>query len=1178
VLVSVCVVAGLWLPTQGAAAVSPALSSFTSNATNLSGVTSVGTGFLNPNYAYVTGYWPGSVTAFDITNPAQPVVAGTSASTSGLTASVNVTVVGQYAYVVSKNRNGPSGTNSNDDGTGNSLTILDVGTNPAQPLIVGSVHDAVNLFGAYGIAVSGQYAYVAAQGCLTSQPCPNPKVGDSFVVVDVSNPSAPTIVATLKNSSLPAPWTGSGALKHVTSVAISGNYAYVTASYSNRLTVIDISNPLSPVIVSSIQDSSRLDFDVDVAVANGYAYVADQGSGTGRLAVVDVHDPAHPQIVGLVNNTKTLLNGAYRVKLHGNFAYVSGSNANAISAVDISNPTAPLFAGGLMDSTHFFATTGLDVDATGRYVLATSPRLSTETGNGYPPYPLQPGGPTQHGTVSSVDMDPVPITVTIAAASKPGNPTTQTSATFTFTTSDAVATLRCGLDGSPLGFCTSATTDALSSLAPGSHTFVVQATDAAGNSATDSYTWTVAATPSVDAPASPVRDDFNRPDGAVGANWSLIKPTGFATMKIVSNAALDASTTAYAWNYWNAATFGPDSEAYVTVANYAKNDLIRIGARVTNAGTTTHSGYYVSISATGLWSIIRIDNGSATPVTLASVTQPIASGDKVGIRIVGSVVTALRFTTAGGWVSELSYDTSGDSIRYTGAGRLAVEFKTSTLDDFGGGTLVQNVPPANTAPPVISGSPIENQTLTATTGTWTGSPTLTYAFQWEDCDTNGANCVPIPGATDSAYALTTADVGSTIVVTVTATNNYGSAGPVPSAPTAVVQSASQPPANSSPPTISGSVIENQTLTASPGVWTGRPTPSLAFQWEDCDSGGNNCVPIANATNSTYVLTTADVGSTIVVAVTATNVAGSAGPVPSAPTAVVQSATQPPANTSPPTISGSAVVGQTLTASPGVWTGSGTLAFAYQWEDCDSGGNNCVPIANATSTTYVLTPADVGFTIVVTVSATNNFGSAGPVPSAATAVVQASIGPTTPILDNFNRANGAAGANWSLIKPTGFAAMKIANNAALDSSTTAFAWNYWNPATFGPNCEAYVTVATYGASDVIRIGGRITGAGTTSYSGYFVAITSTGVWSILRIDNTATTTLASATQPIASGNKVAIRIVGSVVTGLRYTTANGWTQVLSYDTSSDAIKYTAAGPLALEFKSSTLDDFGGGSLP
>src|SRR5205823_7555991 len=115
------------------------------------------------------------------------------------------------------------------------------------------------------------------------------------------------------------------------------------------------------------------------------------------------------------------------------------------------------------------------------------------------------------------------------------------------------------------------------------------------------------------------------------------------------------------------------------------SETIRVGARVSSAGTTSHSGYYVAVGSTGAWSIIRIDSGASATLT-SGVTQTLAAGDKVAIRIVGSVVTALHYT-AGGWQQVLSYDTSNDPIRYQGAGLLALEFKTSTLDDFGGGTL-----------------------------------------------------------------------------------------------------------------------------------------------------------------------------------------------------------------------------------------------------------------------------------------------------------------------------------------------------------------------------------------------------------------------------------------------------------------------------------------------------------
>ena len=119
------------------------------------------------------------------------------------------------------------------------------------------------------------------------------------------------------------------------------------------------------------------------------------------------------------------------------------------------------------------------------------------------------------------------------------------------------------------------------------------------------------------------------------------------------------------------------------IATYA-GDTIRIGARVTPG--SSYSGYFVSITSAAAWSIIRIDNGGG-PVTLASgVTQTLASGDKVGIRISGSVVTALHYTSAG-WTQVLSYNTSQDAVRYTSPGSLAIEFRAGAFDDFGAGTI-----------------------------------------------------------------------------------------------------------------------------------------------------------------------------------------------------------------------------------------------------------------------------------------------------------------------------------------------------------------------------------------------------------------------------------------------------------------------------------------------------------
>src|SRR5262249_5293464 len=157
----------------------------------------------------------------------------------------------------------------------------------------------------------------------------------------------------------------------------------------------------------------------------------------------------------------------------------SAGGAQNVVAVDVSDPANPRIAGSYHSTTYLNKTTGLDVDSTGRYVWASSPFLWSQSQPLYPPYALQPGGPTLTRPVTGIDLDRTQIGVPVAPSSEPSNPTAQATASFAFSTTDAVATVRCALDGAPLGLCTSPTTQTYASLAQGSHTFVVQATDAA---------------------------------------------------------------------------------------------------------------------------------------------------------------------------------------------------------------------------------------------------------------------------------------------------------------------------------------------------------------------------------------------------------------------------------------------------------------------------------------------------------------------------------------------------------------------------------------------------------------------------------------------------------------------------------------------------------------------------
>jgi hypothetical protein len=101
----------------------------------------------------------------------------------------------------------------------------------------------------------------------------------------------------------------------------------------------------------------------------------------------------------------------------------------------------------------------------------------------------------------------------------------------------------------------------------------------------------------------------------------------------------------------------------------------------------------------------------------------------------------------------------------------------------------------------------------------------------------------------------------------------------------------------------------------------------------------------------------------------------------------------PANTAPPTVSGDAVVGATLTASNGTWTGSEPIVYAYRWRRCNASGNSCVDIpgGNANDRTYEVRSADVNFTLRVRVTAQNSDGSDSAV-SAPTGKIAASNTP------------------------------------------------------------------------------------------------------------------------------------------------------------------------------------------
>lgn len=165
--------------------------------------------------------------------------------------------------------------------------------------------------------------------------------------------------------------------------------------------------------------------------------------------------------------------------------------------------------------------------------------------------------------------------------------------------------------------------------------------------------------------------------------------------------------------------------------------------RATGAGANTDSSTWTSNSTCALtngawWNAISTSYGAFSKVAMTSTAGSVEA------------TASLRFG--------VELDGTEPPGRYVAP--ITVEVVAPNLD-----------PPVNTVRPAISGTAQEKQLLTASTGTWTGSPTITYSYQWQRCT---PTCSDIAGETSANYRPIGDDVGHTLRTIVTAKNDVGS--------------------------------------------------------------------------------------------------------------------------------------------------------------------------------------------------------------------------------------------------------------------------------------------------------------------------------------------------------------------------------------------------------------------
>jgi hypothetical protein len=197
------------------------------------------------------------------------------------------------------------------------------------------------------------------------------------------------------------------------------------------------------------------------------------------------------------------------------------------------------------------------------------------------------------------------------------------------------------------------------------------------------------------------------------------------------------------------------------------------------------------------------------------------------------------------------------------------------------------------------------------------------------------------------------------------------------------------PTNTKEPFIASQYLVKvgSSLQGNKGTWSGSDI-TYAYQWLRCNDNGQSCSKIAGATATSYTIVKADVGHTIKFQVTAKNSDGKSTATSNA-TQQIQGKAGAPQATSPPVITGTPTVGQTLSSTNGNWNGTKPITFTVKWQRCNSAVTSCTDLGQ-TGPSYRLVNADAGNRIRTKVTASNSDGKSTAL-SVPTGIVQPQSG-------------------------------------------------------------------------------------------------------------------------------------------------------------------------------------------
>ncbi|RFA08464.1 hypothetical protein B7R54_03915 [Subtercola boreus] len=588
--------------------------------------------------------------------------------------------------------------------------------------------------------------------------------------------------------------------------------------------------------------------------------------------------------------------------------------------------------------------------------------------------------------------------------------------------------------------------------------------------------------------------------GTKTANATLVVSVGRITGKIASSAAGNAPLTSHEVDVYTPGGASLYTYAYTDEAGNFAIENVPVGSyTVYFQGDGTYFGEWYNDKPTVGYSNPVVVGSAATAAGINGLLSTVDNDHALtpaptptisGTAKVGNTLTATTGTFGPGtptkkiqWYRGSTSITGATSATYlvvpADAGQTLTVKVTASLTGFK--TITKSSTPTaavalgdlTTTTPTISGTARVDSTLTATAAAWGPAP-VNLAYQWL------ANGTAIAGATGTTYTLTVADLGKTVTVAVTGTKTGYTTATTTSAGVSVAPGI----LGTATPTISGTVQVGQTLTAAPGTWSPAPV-DFTYAW----SAAGAAIP--GATASTYVIAPAYVNKTITVSVTGTKAGYTTATTLSAPTAAAAPGIL---TTAVPTISGTFAVGQTLSVDAGAW-GPAPVTFSYQWKA--SGAN----ITGATGSTLVLSPAERGKTIKVSVTgAKPGYASASQTSAVSAAVGYGTLSTVTPTI------SGTAGVGSTLTASAG--------TWGPAPVTLAYQWSKAGAAIPGATASTYAPVSA-------DIGATLTVSVTGTKDGYSSATTTSAATAAV-----APAQLTPGTPTITGTVKV-----GSVVTAV-----------------------------------------------